>query len=85
MRPKKFNEANVTFAKDQAEYEPLDAYYAKKSPTGDVVTCWNLSFFERLRVLFLGEIWLHTLTFHSGFKPVFLTTKKSDVIQTVEN
>ena len=79
MEPKQFKEANVTFANDQPEYKPLPAF-KNKSPQGEVVTCWNLSFRERLRILFKGEIWLSLLTFNNPLTPTFLTTKKSEVL-----
>lgn len=83
MRPKKFKEVNVTFAKDQPEYLPLPAF-KNNSDFGEVVTCWNLSFKERLRVLFKGEIWLSLMTFNKPLTPSFLSTKKSDVIEINE-
>ena len=81
MTPKQFKEANVTFAKDQPEYQPLPAF-RNDSPQGEVITCWNLTFRERLRILFKGEIWLSLLTFNKPLTPSFITTKKSDVIST---
>jgi hypothetical protein len=83
MKPKKFKEANVTFAKDQPEYQPLPAF-RNESPQGEVITCWNLTFRERFRILFKGEIWLSLLTFNNPLTPSFITTKKSDVL-TSEN
>lgn len=81
MTPKKFKEANITFAKDQPEYQPLPAF-KNDSPQGEVITCWRLSFRERLRVLFKGEIWLSLLSFNEPLTPSFMTTKKSDVLVT---
>jgi hypothetical protein len=80
MKPKNFKEANVTFAKDQPEYQPLPAFRAD-SQDGEVITCWNLSFSERLRILFKGEIWLSLLTFNKPLTPCFLTTKKSTLFK----
>jgi hypothetical protein len=37
MTPKQFKEANVTFAKDQPEYQPLPAFRAE-SQQGEVIT-----------------------------------------------
>lgn len=79
MTPKNFPEVNVTFAKDQPEYQPLPAF-RNNSPQGEVVTCWNLSFRERIRVLFKGEIWVSLLTFNNPLTPSFITTKKDDVL-----
>lgn len=81
MTPKQFKEVNVTFAKDQPEYQPLPAFI-NDSTQGEVITCWNLSFRERLRVLFKGEIWLSLLSFNKPVTPSFMTTKKSDVLVT---
>ena len=81
MTPKQFKEANVTFAKDQPEYQPLPAF-RNDSLQGEVITCWNLTFRERLRILFKGEIWLSLLTFNKPLTPSFITTKKSDVLST---
>ena len=81
MEPKKFPGANTTFAKDQPEYKPLPAF-VDKGPMGEVVTCWKLTFRERLRVLFKGEIWLVICSFHQPLSPSLLSTKKEDVIET---
>ena len=78
MTPKQFKEANVTFAKDQPEYQPLPAF----RNDSEVITCWNLTFKERFRILFKGEIWLSLLTFNKPLTPSFITTKKSDVLST---
>jgi hypothetical protein len=81
MTPKKFKEVNITFAKDQPEYQPLPAF-RNDSQLGEVITCWNLTFRERLRILFKGEIWLSLLTFNKPLTPSFLTTKKSEVLSS---
>lgn len=83
MTPKEFPEANVVFAKDQPQYKPLPAF-RNSSPEGEVVTCWNLSFKERLRVLFKGEIWVSMMTFNKPLTPSFMTTEKKEVLTTTE-
>ena len=55
MKPVKFKHQNVVFAEDQPEYQPLPALKIN-SLEGFVITCWKLSFRERLRILFLGRI-----------------------------
>lgn len=82
MKPVKFKEVNVTFAEDQPEYQPLPAFVDRNSPQGEVVTCWKLSFRERLRVLFKGEIWLSLMSFNKPLTPSYMTTKKSDILIT---
>lgn len=81
MKPVKFKEVNVTFAEDQPEYQPLPAF-KNNSPQGEVVTCWELSFRERLRVLFKGKIWLSLMSFNKPLIPSYMTTKKSDILET---
>ena len=82
MKPKQFPEANTVFAKDQPEYQPLHAYREDSvNGNGEVVTCWELSFRERLRILFKGEVWLCLLTFNKPLTPSFMTTKKSDILK----
>lgn len=60
----KFPECNVTYAKDQPEYQSLPAL---KMPDGEIVTCWRLSIIERLKILFTGKIWLSVLTFNNHY------------------
>ncbi len=82
MKPVSFPEVNKTYAKDQPEYQPLPGYYEKEGPRGEFVTCWELSFRERLRILFKGKLWVCLLTFHNPLTPSFFTTKKSEVLNT---
>jgi len=77
MKPVKFKGFNVEFAKDQPEYQTLPAY---KSEEGIVVSCWKLSFQERLRVLFFGNIWLSLMSFNKPLTPSYITTRKSEVL-----
>ena len=80
MKPKEFPEQNVIFAKDQPEYQPLPALRVADE-RGEVVTCWSLSFKERLRVLFRGEIWLCMLTFNKPLTPTFLTADRNEILK----
>ena len=79
MKPIKFKECNITFAKDQPEYNQLPAF-KNKSKEGEVISCWKLSRKERLRVLFLGKIWLSLMSFNKPLTPSHMTTRKSDVL-----
>jgi hypothetical protein len=62
----------ITFAKDQPEYNPLPAHW---QPDGRVTTRWQLTWRERLRVVFGGSIWLQQLTFNQPLQPVKLTAE----------
>jgi hypothetical protein len=79
MEPIEFKEQNIVFAKDQPPYLPLPVF---KDDYGQVVTCWNLSFKERLKVMLTGKVWLCLSTFNKPLTPVFMTTKKAEVLQT---
>lgn len=84
MKPIKFPEHNVVYAENQEEYQPLPAW-KNNSPQGEVVSCWQLSFKERLKVLFTGKLWVCLLSFNKPLTPSFFTTKKEDVLVTGAN
>ena len=75
MKAKKFKHQNVVFAENQPEYKSLPALKIK-SKQGEVIFCMGLSFLERLRVLFFGEIWISLMTFNQPLTPSFHTTNK---------
>jgi hypothetical protein len=81
MRPIKFKEQNVTYAENQPEYLPLPAFKSN-DPMGQVISCWKLSFMERVRILFTGKLWVCLASFNKPLTPSLFTTKKSDVITT---
>lgn len=66
MKPIKFKEANVTFAKDQPQYLPLLAH---RTDYGMVISCWSVNWKERFKVLITGRIWLRVLTFNEPLQP----------------
>ena len=69
----KFDECNVTYAENQPEYLPLPAL---KMDDGEIITCWNPSFGERLKILFTGKIWLNVLTFNKPLQPLLMSANK---------
>lgn len=80
MTPTDFPESNKVYAVNQPPYKPLPAFHYEDVPVGPVVSCWSLSFRERLRVLFTGKVWLTLLSFNKPLTPSHLTTVKSEVI-----
>ena len=78
MKPVEFKHQNTVFAKDQPEYQPLPALVLD-SPIGEVISCWKLSFRERLRVLFLGRIWVSLASFKKPLTPSYLATNRKEV------
>jgi hypothetical protein len=79
MKPTTFKEQNVVYAKNQPEYIPLPAF-KENSKRGEVVSCWKLSFIERIIVLFTGRVWLSLLSFNKPLTPSLLAVKKSEVL-----
>lgn len=79
MKPKKFKGSNITFAENQPEYQPLPAFRAN-SPLGEVVTCWQPTFMERLHILFKGEVWVSMLTFNQPITPLNLFGRRTDIL-----
>lgn len=76
MKPIKFKEQNCTYAENQPEYMPLPAH---KTEEGEVVTCWEFSFKDKIRILFNRKLWLGLRTFNKPLQPIALTLKKKDV------
>lgn len=76
MKPVKFKEANIVFAKDQPQYHPLPAH----SDGHHVTSCWRLSLWERIRLLVTGRLYLQVLTFKQPLQPQKLSTKVRDLI-----
>lgn len=79
MKPIKFKEVNVTFAENQDEYLPLPAFRSDE-PEGQIVSCWKLTFIERVRILFIGKLWVSLMMFGKPLTPMFFTTKKSEIL-----
>lgn len=80
MKPLEFKEQNCVYAKDQPEYQPLPAFKTNDD-MGTVVSCWGLSFKERVKLLFTGRIWVGLATFNKPLTPSFLTINKEDLIE----
>lgn len=79
MIPVPFDEQNTVFAKEQTEYQPLPAFYSG-GKEGYVISCWKLSFRERLRAFLHGRIYVSTMTFKQPLQPQLLTVDKWEVL-----
>ena len=77
MKPIEFPEQTDLIAKDQDEYQTLPA---RITDDGQVISCWQLSFKERMRLLFTGKLWLSVWTFGSALQPLYPTTKKEELV-----
>jgi len=78
MKPVEFKHQNTVFAKDQPEYQPLPALILD-TPEGEVISCWKLSFNERLKVLMFGRVWLSLMSFNKPLTPSYLSVNRKEV------
>ena len=62
-----FPGCNTTYAENQPEYLPLRCH---KSTDGEVTSCWQFSFWERIKIAFTGKIYLQVLTFNHPLQPL---------------
>lgn len=67
MKPIHFPETNVMYGRDQSEYLPLPAFTDFDKL---VVHCWYLSFWERVKLLFTGRLWITVFTFNEKPQPI---------------
>ena len=82
MKLVEFPEQTVVYAKDQPEYLPLPAHKVPGSPEGEIVFCWQASWRERFRILFIGKLWHSVLTFNQPLQPQLLATEKPEMALT---
>jgi hypothetical protein len=80
MEPIKFNGYNTEIAKDQDEYNTLPAFVNFDSIEKDVVSCWKMTWKERIKVLFSGEIFLTIRTYGDPLQPQLLDVDKPDIV-----
>ena len=66
MNPIEFPEVNAVLAKNQPQYRPLPVHVDAE---GVVTSCWQLSWRERLTLLFTGIIWWQQMTFGAPLQP----------------
>ena len=72
MIPIEFEQCNTVYAKDQPEYQPLPAY---KSPSGTVVSCWELTEEDIQRIIRTRKLYISMLTFNQPLQPILPTTE----------
>lgn len=62
-----FEDHEILIAKDQPEYQTLPALVLSDKR---VISRWQLTLWERLRLLWFGSLYLHTLTFGQKLQPL---------------
>ena len=69
MKPIYFKGHNKVYAKDQKPYLPLPVYEDSEQG-GRVFHCWQLSWRERFKMLFIGKLWINVLNFKQRLQPI---------------
>lgn len=72
----KFEGCNVEIAKNQKEYKTLQAFQDGRV----TVTCYRLSFRERIKLLFTGRLWLGQMNFGKPLQPQLPSVDMCDLL-----
>ena len=67
MKPVKTKSVNAIYAENQPEYIPLPVH---KTIDGVVTSFWQLTFKERVKVLFGKKVCIKVLTFNQLLQPI---------------
>ena len=65
MKPIEFPEQTIVWAKNQPPYLPLPAYTDDR----ETISCWQLTWMERIKVMLFGRLWLRQLNFGAALQP----------------
>jgi len=65
MKPTSFPQQNAILAEDQPQYQTLPVCVEPD----EIISCWKLSWPERLAILFTGTLWLRQLTCGGRLQP----------------
>lgn len=75
MKQIQFKQANKSLA--VVGRSPIPAYVDENVP--QVVTCWKLSFWERIKLLFTGKVFTCTLASPSRIQMTVLNINQNDI------
>jgi len=81
MKSIEFKEVNITYAKDQPPYKPLPVFKDPEDPSGTTISCWKLTRWERVKLLYTGRLWLCLLTFNKPLTPVRLGVHRKEFLR----
>jgi hypothetical protein len=71
-----FEEQTLVVAKDQPQYTPMPAHMDAGSVEKRLTCCWQLTLWERIKLLVTGRIWHQVLTFGAPLQPQLLLLDK---------
>jgi len=81
MKLIEFEGQNEVIAKEQPPYLPFPCHRIWADPEGRTTCCWELTWKERIKVLFTGRVWHQILTFQNKLQPQRLTVEKPELPQ----
>lgn len=82
MKPIKFKHQNVVFAENQDEYLNLPAL---KLDSGEVISCWKMSFKDRFKVLLTGKVWISLLSFNKPLTPYLMSINRKEIYKHLDD
>lgn len=65
----------IVIAKDQPEYLPLPAMRIGDPSAGVLLARWRMSWRERIRALFSGDVYVQIMTFGRPVQPLSVSTE----------
>jgi hypothetical protein len=65
MKPVAFPEQNIVWAENQPPFKPLPAY----TSATETISCWQLTWRERLTLVWRGCIWLRQMNMGDALQP----------------
>lgn len=66
----------IVIAKDQPPYTPISAVIVDSAT---ILTRWKLSWWERLVVLFRGDVYLYVMTFGKPLQPSAMQATRPEI------
>ena len=67
----------IVIAEDQPPYEPLSAVIVDPAT---ILTRWKLTWWERIVVLFRGNVYLYVMTFSKPLQPLAMQAAKPEML-----
>jgi hypothetical protein len=85
MKPKKIKEANVELKKpDSMTDEQCGSLWVCRTESGECISLWTTSFWERLKFLFHGKLWLGVYSGRTQ-PPVWLDMTETVFLETANS
>lgn len=78
MKAIKFKDANINVAESQDEYNTLPALKLNDD-CDTTITCYSLTIWERIKVLFQGHIWMSEMNFNRPMTPRYFSVCRKEV------